>query len=81
LLLKNDFSPKAIAKLMGHASEIITIDVYGDKRQIIADCVEELQPFIDEVLPADEMEDELDIAKMDILIPVENYMEWDAVGA
>jgi len=27
MLLKNDFSPKAVAKLMGHAKEIVTIDV------------------------------------------------------
>ncbi|MBR1742135.1 MAG: site-specific integrase [Lachnospiraceae bacterium] len=54
LLLKNDFNPKAVSKLMGHAKEIITIDVYGDKAEIIEDCLEELQPFIDEVLPGEE---------------------------
>lgn len=27
------------------------MDVYGDKRGILADCVDELQPFIEEVLP------------------------------
>ena len=32
LLLKNDFNPKAVSKLMGHAKEIITMDVYGDNR-------------------------------------------------
>lgn len=31
ILLKNDFNPKAVSKMMGHAKEIITIDVYGDK--------------------------------------------------
>ena len=51
LLLKNNFNPKAVSKLMGHAKELITMDVYGDKREIIADCVDEIQPFIDEVLP------------------------------
>ena len=30
LLLKNNFSPKAVAKLMGDARELITMDVYGD---------------------------------------------------
>ncbi len=38
-LLKNDFNPKAVSKLMGHAKEIITIDVYGDKQEIIEDCL------------------------------------------
>ena len=51
ILLKNDFNPKAVSKLMGHAKEIITIDVYGDKQEIIEDCLEVLEPFIDVVLP------------------------------
>lgn len=33
ILLKNDFNPKAVSKLMGHAKELITMDVYGDKRR------------------------------------------------
>ena len=41
---------------MGHAKEIITIDVYGDKQEIIEDCLEVLEPFIDEVLPEEEEE-------------------------
>ena len=46
ILLKNDFNPKALSKLMGHAKEIITIDVYGDNREIIEDCLENLEPFM-----------------------------------
>lgn len=38
---------------MGHAKEIITIDVYGDTAEIIEDCLDELQPFIDDVVPQD----------------------------
>lgn len=54
LLLKNDYSPKAVSKMMGHAKEIITLDVYADNAQIIADGVAELQPFIDDVIPEEE---------------------------
>ena len=54
LLLKNDYSPKAVSKMMGHAKEIITLDVYADNAQMIADGVAELQPFIDDVLPEEE---------------------------
>lgn len=39
LLLKGSFNPKAVSKLMGHAKEIITMDVYADNRGIIADAV------------------------------------------
>lgn len=30
LFLKNDYSPKAVSRMMGHAKEIITLDVYAD---------------------------------------------------
>lgn len=53
LLLKNDYSPKAVSRMMGHAKEIITLDVYADNAQIIADGVQDMQGFIDDVLPDD----------------------------
>ena len=37
-----------------NAKEIITLDVYTDNAQMIADGVAELQPFIDDVLPEEE---------------------------
>ena len=46
LLLKNDFNPKAVSKLMGHAKEIITVDVYGDKRNIIEDVVPDVGMYL-----------------------------------
>ena len=49
LLLKNNFNSKAISKLMGYATDIITIDVYGDNDEIIADCVDELDSFMESV--------------------------------
>jgi integrase len=51
LLLKNGFSPKAVSKLMGHAKEIITTDVYADNQNLIADGVPEIEDFMKEVLP------------------------------
>ena len=36
---------------MGHAIDIITIDVYGDNDEIITDCVNELDSFIESVRP------------------------------
>lgn len=72
ILLKNNFNPKAVSKLMGHAKEIITMDVYGDKRGIIADCVDEIQPFIDEVFGLNE-EEELINENLDIVIDAEAF--------
>lgn len=51
LLLKQDLSVKAISDSLGHAKTIISVDMYGDKREIIKDCVCEIQPVIDEVMP------------------------------
>ena len=74
MLLKNDFNPKAIAKLMGHAKELITMDVYGDKREIIADCVDELQPFIDEVMPNPDEDEMIATENLDVMISAEDYL-------
>ncbi len=68
ILLKNNFNPKAVSQLMGHAKEIITIDVYGDTAEIIEDCLDDLQPFIDEVIPKEESESGTDFSE-------DNYIE------
>lgn len=60
---------------MGHAKELITMDVYGDNRGIIADCVDEIQPFIDEVIPSQEIEEDLRTENIDIVIAAENYFQ------
>ena len=54
VLLKNNFNPKAVSQLRGHAKKIITIDVYGDIAEIIEDCLDDLQPFIDELVPKED---------------------------
>ncbi len=51
MLLKNNINEKAVSKQLGHATEIITVDVYGDNEEIIADCLDELEPFIERVKP------------------------------
>lgn len=73
LLLKNEFSPKAVAKLMGHAKEIITVDTYGDNKLLIADCVDEMQPFIEDVLP--KTEEAFDTSGEEFDIDVSQYFD------
>lgn len=51
LLLKQDFNPKAVSELMGHAKELITMDVYGDNANIIPEEIPELLAYMDEVMP------------------------------
>lgn len=59
---------------MGHAKEIITIDVYGDTAEIIEDCLEELQPFIDEVAPEAETEEDTDFSKDSYIDCLESFL-------
>lgn len=74
LLLKNDFNPKAVSKLMGHAKEIITMDVYGDNKGIIADGVPEIVDFMEEVLPKQEQQEEFKESLLDIVIDTDRYI-------
>ena len=54
VLLRNGFSPKAVSKLLGHSSEVITVDWYYDKSIVIQDCLDKLEPYIEEVAPKEE---------------------------
>ena len=49
------------------AKEIITIDVYGDNRGIIADGVPEISDFMDEVLPKQEHQEKFRESLWDIV--------------
>ena len=51
ILLKNSFNSKGVSHLLGHAKEIISVDIYGDTQEIIEDCLDVLEPFIEEVIP------------------------------
>ena len=51
ILTKNDFNLKSISNMLGHATEIISADVYGDTQEIIEDCLDAIEPFIEEVMP------------------------------
>ncbi len=73
LLLKESFNPKAVSKLMGHAKEIITMDVYADNRGIIADGAPEIEEYMKEVLPNPE---ETEIFKKELLEIVVDVTEF-----
>ena len=53
ILAKNDFSMKAISKLLGHSSTMITFENYTDKNEIIQDCLDYLDPYIDRVIESE----------------------------
>lgn len=75
ILLKNDFNPKAVSKLMGHAKEIITMDVYGDNNSIIADGIPEIEEFIQEILTGVQTNKEND--QTDILPDIDKYLRQE----
>ena len=75
LLLKSDFNPKAVSKLMGHAKELITIDVYGDNQNIIPEEIPELTSYIDDVLPKKTDEYSMELEVLDTVMEVEQYLQ------
>ena len=75
LLLKNDINPKAVAKLMGHAKEIVTLDVYADKQSIIADGIPEIETYMKEVIPADEERQTFEDDIRSIVADVSEYID------
>lgn len=73
LLLNMEFNPKAVSKLMGHAKELITMDVYGDNTNIIPEEIPELLSYIDEVMP-DKSSSDTGSKTHDILIDMNPYL-------
>jgi integrase len=67
ILMKNNFNLKGISNMLGHSKEIISADVYGDTKEIIADCLDVLQPFIEEVLPDARKSRQNDFSRYDII--------------
>ena len=72
LLLKNDFSPKAVSKLMGHSKEIVTVDVYADKTVLAYDVLAETEDYVKSLLPDEEESCREDI--LNIVIDVSPYL-------
>ncbi|MCD7833261.1 MAG: site-specific integrase [Lachnospiraceae bacterium] len=82
LLLKNEFNPKAVSNLMGHAKEIITMDVYGDNSHIIDAEIPELDIYMNEVMPESEKEGGSgEEETLETVIDVDEYLpESDSIG-
>lgn len=74
LLLKEDFNPKAVSKLMGHSKEIITMDVYGDNANIIPEEIPELEKYMREVLPERNDWEERGKEMTETVIDVESFL-------
>ena len=74
LLLKKDFNPKAVSKLMGHAKELITMDVYGDNANIIPEEIPELLAYMDEVMPNKSDRTDANSSAHDIMLNIDEYL-------
>lgn len=71
ILLKNSFNSKGVSHLLGHAKEIISVDVYGDTQEIIEDCLDVLEPFIEEVIPKERKDryyDYSEVIEIDLIL-------------
>src|SRR5690554_5019805 len=47
ILIKNKFSPKAVSKMLGHATEIISIDHYADSKELIKAVSKDINFIVD----------------------------------
>ena len=74
LLLKSDFNPKAVSKLMGHAKELITVDVYGDNQNIIPEEIPELVSYMNDVMPKKKSGQDMKDVVLDTVIETEKYL-------
>ena len=55
---------------MGHAKEIISVDIYGDTQEIIEDCLDVLESF-EEVIPKerkDQYYDYSEVIEIDLIL-------------
>lgn len=75
ILAKNNFSMKAISQMLGHSSEIITFENYTDKNEIIQDCLTELEPYIEMLIPDDEEIIVIDCSDFENDIIMDEYYE------
>nr|WP_296092505.1 site-specific integrase [uncultured Dorea sp.] len=74
ILLKNSFNSKGVSHLLGDAKEIISVDVYGDTQEIIEDCLDVLEPFIEEVIPKEQKDQYYDYSEViEIDLILEEY--------
>lgn len=73
ILAKNDFSMKAISQLLGHSSTMITFENYTDKNEIIQDCLEYLEPFIERVVESDEQPKMIDCTDIETDVIMQEY--------
>lgn len=73
ILAKNNFSMKAISTLLGHSSTMITFENYTDKNEIIQDCLEDLEPFIERVIESEEQPKFVDCSDIETDIIMQEY--------
>ncbi len=59
---------------MGHAKELITMDVYADNRGIIADGVPEIEEYMKEVLSNLEEIERFKMEWLEIVMDVTEYL-------
>ena len=59
---------------MGHAKELITVDVYGDNQNIIPEEIPELVSYTNDVMPKKRSGQDLKDVVLDTVIETEKYL-------
>ena len=63
--------------MMGHSKEIVSINVYGDNRNIIADGVPEIEAYIVEVLPNEDDKEVFNNELLEVVPDLAYYLHDD----
>lgn len=71
----NNYNLKAVSQLLGHASTIITANVYFDQEKVVIDCVKEITQYINKVKPKGVEEGELNTIKLDTNLVTSRFIE------
>lgn len=76
LLLMNNYNLKAVSQILGHASTVITANVYFDKDKITIDCNYELEDYTKRVTPQDKKleNNKKTIQDLDTNLAIEKYI-------
>lgn len=74
LVIEEKTQSQSSFKAMGHAKEIITLDVYADYKGIISDGVPEMETYMQEVLLKKEDKSDFIIELLEIEIDVSEYL-------
>ncbi len=73
LLLKQDFNPKDVSKMMGYIKELIRMGVYGNNANIVPKEMTRVISYLDEVMPENSRDDNAESNTLDTVVDRDKF--------